>query len=349
VELCELLADSTWEPVRLLGELGKRSPERLLAVCEAWAAEGDPYRARLAAACARDLLPNAEHESPRRERVLAVLRRLLESEGSAHDEALGALLQTPEAGDEALDEAIARYLADDPVILPSLLGEALTTHFDRVFPAMEEYLDRGGSNTESTLRVLSDVRSVSLDQLRQIVGVTTRVWQTGNEPPYAIALAVESLLYRSETADADAELLAFAERLLRGSDSEVRSPLTYFATINSHGSGVAPHRRVLELLVETAATDNDVWELVATLEGDEAWIDDALDLILARAARDPQADDQVVYAAMNTRHDAVAAALARRCGEGRPFSGPTAAAFAEVVARGESPRNAAFAVLMPDA
>jgi len=137
-------------------------------------------------------------------------------------------LHFPETRERGLGEALAAFLADDPLVTPFALGSAAGTHSEQVLGAFERYLKEGrdADRRRWILYVWGGLPGGDAD--RRIVGVARALLKHHPEQSVRVAEFLESRLYR--VGDAAARpIVAFAESLLRHGSADVRRPLIYFA------------------------------------------------------------------------------------------------------------------------
>jgi hypothetical protein len=322
-ELCEFLANSGKDRQSLFRELGTRRPERMLAVCELWSASGAPGREALAGWCARKLLFPPDRPRDADFRAVGVLRQLLSNSQSerARNEALAGLMAVDEARDEVFDEIVGRVLGGDTGFSVWWFIPAFQSHFDRVLEVFAEYLEGGGSADE-VVKVLGEYRGIDPEQIARVVAEIEQAWNPGTSLDYPVAAATESLLRHSqEIPNAVPRLLKLVERLLREGSTVVRAPLAYFATEAREANGDLRSKandEVLNLLIETAQTDEELASVLAKLGGKSEWIAAVVSRVLARPLDDPgQFEQRLIGAAF--QNEKLAHGLAQCIGAGRAY------------------------------
>jgi len=338
-ELCELLADSGEDRLSLFRELGTRRPERMLAVCESWSASGDPRREALAGWCARNLLFPPDRPRDADLRALGILRQLLANSQSerARNEALAGLMAVDEARDDVFEEIVGRVLDGDTVFSVWSLIPAFQSHFDRVLEVFAEYLESGGSADE-VVKVLGEYRGREPERMARVVAEIERAWNPGTSLDYPVAAATELLLHRTrDVPEAAPRLLELVKRLLREGTVVVRTPLAYYATAAPEkGRDVRDRAQdeVLNLLIETAQTDEEVFDVLEKLNGAPEWIGTVVSRVFAGPLEDPALLEQRLIGAAFMNEE-LARGLAECIGMGRAYE-PRAIAreFETLVASG---------------
>jgi hypothetical protein len=347
-ELCELLIDHPFaKRAYLLSKLGILHPEPFVGVLEAWQAATDEARRAAAASGAMTLLGETNVDPRIAGRALTCLRRAAAGDDEAAAIALVALVGRAETRPEVLDRVLDRLGAGDERIPPSSLSGALQTDFAKIFPVLHERL-RVGADVEDVVQVLSGHPVASVAEAEQIVAALEEAWGEGRERPYVFAAALERILGRSGEVPVLEQVLPFAERLLWERGENVRVPFEYVAVARSADAegelGVDLRLPVLDLLIRTAAGEEDLATLVGRLAGSRSWLDFVLDRVLA-APYDGVAWEHRLIRAATGRSNDVTAALVARCGQGKQLHGSFACAVAELVARGVAPQRAVLNLL----
>jgi len=258
--LTDALADSTHRRAeQLLTALAEEEPAVVCRAVDRWARDERPTRRSAAVTYGLRAAPHARDVADRALLRYAALALLVRSSDRAlHGGALALLVRDPSSRDRHLARALRHFTAGDPLLPPSALIQALSTHPGPVLDAFRERLAQPAGSAEA-LHALADATTPGLtDRVAALLRDAA-----GRRPELAgqIAAYADRRLDR-EPALGDTGLRPLLTALLSGGPEPLRAALAGVLAAPCAASS-RPLRR--ELLDRLLADESDPGVLDAVL------------------------------------------------------------------------------------